>query len=202
MTARFSDLSLLCHPGATPGAQPERSAPLTSIMVSGALEAQGLLSLEYRLHGNLQRVRLPAPAGGKARSAGRRDELWHHTCLELFARAGDSPRYLEFNFSPDGAWAAYQFDDYRSGQRNLSASRCTIGLHHEAERDLVVRVSIEVPALGKKSGIARWQLGLAAVIESSTGQRSYWALSHPREQPDFHDVAGFCCVLGAGKPLP
>lgn len=195
MTARFTDLPLVCHPGTTPGTQPERSAPLTSIMVSGALDAKGLLTLDYRLHGNLQRIRMPAVAGGKARSAARRDELWRHTCLELFARAGNSPRYLEFNFSPDGHWAAYEFDAYRSGQRNLAASRCTVELQQEAERDLLVRVGIEVPAMAAGAGVATWQLGLAAVIEAGSGQHSYWALAHPRDQPDFHDAAGFCGSL-------
>ena len=196
MTARFEDLPLICHPGGAARGQPERSAPLTSIMVSGSLQADGLLALEYRLHGNLQLVCMPAPAKKAAASAPRRDQLWRHTCLELFARAADSPRYLEFNFSPDGAWAAYEFDGYRSGQCNLEASHCKIELRQEAERDLLACVSIVVPAMAASSGIAGWQVGLAAVIEANNGQHSYWALTHPREQPDFHDAAGFCGTLG------
>ena len=30
--------------------------------------------------------------------------------------------YREFNFSPSGAWAAYEFDDYRAGMRNVDGS--------------------------------------------------------------------------------
>jgi hypothetical protein len=33
---------------------------------------------------------------------------------------------------------------------------------------------------------APWRLGLAAVIEETTGRKSYWALVHPLGQPDFH----------------
>jgi len=196
MTARFEDLSLICHPGGAARGTPARSTPLTSIMVSGSLGSDGALALEYRLHGNLQLVRMPAHSGGKARGAARRDQLWRHTCLELFARSAASPRYLEFNFSPDGAWAAYEFDGYRSGQCNLEASHCKIELRQEAERDLLACVSIVVPAMAASSGIAGWQVGLAAVIEANNGQHSYWALTHPREQPDFHDAAGFCGTLG------
>lgn len=196
MTARFDDLPLICHPGGAARGQPERSAPLTSIMVSGSLQADGALALEYRLHGNLQRVRMPAHSVKAAAGAARRDELWRHTCLELFARAADTERYLEFNFAPDGAWAAYEFEGYRLGQRDLKAAHCKVELRQEAERDLLVRVSIVVPAMAASSGIAGWQVGLAAVIEANNGQHSYWALNHPREQPDFHDAAGFCGTLG------
>ncbi len=195
MTARFDDLPLICHPGGAVRGTTARSAPLTSIMVSGSLGGDGVLALEYRLHGNLQLVRMPEHSGGKARGAARRDQLWRHTCLELFARAGDSPRYLEFNFAPGGAWAAYEFEDYRRGQRDLEAGHCKIELRHEAERDLLVCASIVVPAMAAGSGIAGWQVGVAAVIEANNGQHSYWALNHPREQPDFHDASAFCGTL-------
>ena len=32
----------------------------------------------------------------------------------------------------------------------------------------------------------RWRLGLAAVIEETSGRKSYWALAHPPGKPDFH----------------
>lgn len=32
---------------------------------------------------------------------------------------------------------------------------------------------------------------VTAVVRSRAGQCGYWALSHPRETPDFHDSAGF-----------
>ncbi len=200
MTARFDDLSLVCHPGTAAGTQPERSAPLTSIMVSGSLQADGTLTLEYRLHGNPQRVRMPAQARAAAATAARCDELWRHTCLELFARAAESPRYLEFNFAPDGAWAAYSFDGYRSGQRKLDASHCRIDTRHEAERDLLVVASIKVPAMAASAAVTTWQLGVAAVIEASSGQHSYWALCHPRPEADFHDPAGFSHALKLPAP--
>ena len=31
-----------------------------------------------------------------------------------------------------------------------------------------------------------WQLGLSAVLEEADGAKSWWALAHPAEEPDFH----------------
>jgi hypothetical protein len=32
----------------------------------------------------------------------------------------------------------------------------------------------------------QWQLGLSAALEEKDGTKSYWALAHPPEKPDFH----------------
>jgi hypothetical protein len=39
------------------------------------------------------------------------------------------------------------------------------------------------------------ELGLAAVLESAAGQRSYWSVRHAAERADFHDRRGFCARL-------
>jgi hypothetical protein len=31
-----------------------------------------------------------------------------------------------------------------------------------------------------------WRIGLAAVIEGTSGHKSYWALAHPPGKADFH----------------
>jgi hypothetical protein len=36
-----------------------------------------------------------------------------------------------------------------------------------------------------------WRLGLSAIIEEASGQRSYWALAHPPGKPDFHHPDSF-----------
>jgi len=56
----------------------------------------------------------------------RCDELWRHTCCELFAApvalvaTAQGGAYREFNFSPSGDWAAYAFDSPRCGMRPLA----------------------------------------------------------------------------------
>jgi hypothetical protein len=32
----------------------------------------------------------------------------------------------------------------------------------------------------------KWELGLSAVLEEQDGIKSYWALAHSSEKPDFH----------------
>lgn len=46
---------------------------------------------------------------------------------------------------------------------------------------------------------ARWALGLSAVIEQSDGALSYWALAHPRPQPDFHHRGGWAARLSSAR---
>ena len=40
-----------------------------------------------------------------------------------------------------------------------------------------------------------WQLALTAVIEETSGVKSYWALRHPPGKPDFHHADGFVVEL-------
>ena len=40
-------------------------------------------------------------------------------------------------------------------------------------------------------------IGLTAVIETATGAKSYWALHHPAEKPDFHHRNGFIHEIGS-----
>ena len=44
------------------------------------------------------------------------------------------------------------------------------------------------------------RMNLTAVIEEQGGTKSYWALAHPAERPDFHDPACFVATLPAPKP--
>ncbi|MES2754401.1 MAG: DOMON-like domain-containing protein [Pseudomonadota bacterium] len=115
---------------------------------------------------------------------GRADGLWQHTCFEAFI-AGAGTGYLEFNFAPSGAWAAYVFDDYRAGIRNA---------------DVVPRVTWIDGKLAAQVDVATagdWQVNLSAIIEETDGTKSYWALAHPDGPPDFHDPACFVLDLPA-----
>ena len=144
------------------------------------------LQVLYRLEGDLDALRLPEPS-----EARRTDELWRHTCFEAFVRpAASETGYCEYNFSPSGAWAAYQFTGYRADMRNL-------GIRTAPEID----IRREKNALTLAGTIdARWtrpasdgalRLGVTAVIEDRSGLLSYWALKHPPGKADFHHADGF-----------
>jgi hypothetical protein len=184
----FRDVPLLAH--ARDGA-----GPVTSLSVSGTLHPSGSLTVEFQLAAELRAVRL-VPASCQPR---RRDELWRHTCFELFARHGDEPRYCEFNFSPCGDWAAYEFESYRGTPRNAAQRPIDVTVHTTGLAQIRLRARIDLrSAFANETAPldpARWRLNCAAVIESTDGSLSYWAVHHPRPQPDFHDAAGFCIVL-------
>ncbi len=180
--AEFHHLPLLPHPACGPG-------PLRALSVSGTLSAAGLLSLDYLLQGDLHRIRMPATAADPQ----RRDELWRHTCLELFARRDPEAAYLEFNFSPCGDWAAYRFDSYRQGQSCCSLQPLAIALRRLGSGQMLVQTRTPLPT----GSAGAWRLGLAAVIEADDGSLSYWAVRHVGAQPDFHAAAGFSLSVSA-----
>jgi hypothetical protein len=149
------------------------------------------LKLHYRLAGTIADLQLPEPAGAE-----RTDGLWRHTCFELFLRADAAPPYLEFNLSPSTRWAAYRFTGYREG-RTDAPDALRPGIRFVAGGE---GLALEAVIEGLPPAEC-WQLGLAAVIEGKSGDKSYWALAHPPGVPDFHHETCFALQLpAAGDP--
>ncbi|WP_343520446.1 DOMON-like domain-containing protein [Sphingomonas sp.] len=126
-------------------------------------------------------------------SPGRADGLWQRTCCELFLKPTGGDGYFEFNLSPSGQWAAYAFDGYRAGMRDLDLP---VDPHIELERQgavFVLEATVDLAAIPA----GRRTLALAAVIEEADGTKSYWALAHPPGKPDFHHPDGFALELPA-----
>ena len=130
----------------------------------------------FEVRGGVSKIVWPATGLG-----GRADGLWRTTCFEAFLQGEDA--YWEFNFSPAGQWASYRFDGYRSGGREAvevaSPSRLVL---EDAYAE--IEATFERPAGGSR-------LGLSAVIEGIDGTKSYWALAHPSDKPDFHHPDSF-----------
>ncbi len=148
-----------------------------ALTVDYALGPLGL-ALNYRFRGDPAAVRLPA-----RQAAGPADGLWRHTCCEAFAAAAGAPAYREFNFSPSGQWAAYRFSDYR--QRDAAAPAGELAAPTVALRADGFDLCATIPAALLPAG-RRLQIGLSAVIEQADGGKTYWALAHGGEHPDFH----------------
>ncbi len=144
--------------------------------------------LHYRVTGNVAALRIPAPAAPQ-----RTDELWRHTCCELFIAVPGVPGYCEFNFAPSGQWAAYQFDGYRTGMRPLALPSpditCTVS---PSQLDVHVTVMLDSVLLRSTTELS---CALSAVIEETAGTRSFWALEHGAPQPDFHHPQSFAVLL-------
>lgn len=144
------------------------------------------LTVRWKIDGS-SKIIFP-PFAGK----GRADNLWQATCFELFLQPVGEEGYLEFNLSPSERWAAYDFDRYREGMRDRPLPRqpdCTI-----RKATAMAIFDAAIPRAGLPE--LPWRLGLAAVIEEEGGAKSYWALGHHRERPDFHDPACFALTLG------
>ena len=152
----------------------------TRVEVDVARPRPGSLLLSYVVTGKIGELRLPPVA-----AAARTDELWRHTCFEAFVRTSGAP-YYEFNFAPSTQWAAYRFSGYRSGMRvatEIGAPRIEL---RSAPECYTLQASLELDRLSDLPRDAAWRLGLAAVIEETSGRKSYWALAHPPGKPDFH----------------
>ena len=159
------------------------TGPLTAIEVD--VERDGArLGLRFRARGRIGEVVWPASA-----SSSRRDELWKHTCFELFLAMGEGG-YVEFNFSPSTEWAAYRFIGYRDGADQPAVAAPVITTR-TADDVFELCASIYLDdALGFHS-----RMGLSAVIEDAHGGKTYWALAHAPGKPDFHHPDAFASEL-------
>lgn len=155
-----------------------------------ALEAElarrgGHLHLAFRVSGAsaLKTPPTTAPA--------RRDGLWRTTCFEAFIRPDAGAVYYEFNMAPSGDWAAYRFDAYRRGMADAGVGAPRIDWRIDGRAGLMTAL-LDLEALSPSPSA---RLGLSAVLESMAGEKSFWALAHPADKPDFHRADGFIARL-------
>jgi hypothetical protein len=160
-----------------------RPAPAgRAVQVEAARRDDGL-HLLYTVDGGTGGLAIPASA-----APDRADGLWQTTCLELFVR-DDAGAYREFNFSPSTQWAAYHFTGRREGMTALPMQHPPHIMVRRTRETLVIAVT--VPILLAQPTI----IGLTAVIAEESGAKSFWALAHGGDVPDFHDPAGFVATI-------
>jgi len=207
--ARGGGVALVEHPDT-----PARA--VSGVVCTHVWRNPGEWRFDFHVDAPAGALRLPAPT-----APDRTDGLWYHTCFELFLLDPLDGAYLEFNFSPSGQWAAYQFDGYRAGMRELDVSAPSIlgsgpahaaagiaarlralGLDEETIRKFAAAAPpMPAPATGfSLSAICEhpglWReiavrAAISAVIEEADGTKSYWALAHPPGKPDFHHADCF-----------
>lgn len=158
--------------------------------------ADGGLQIDYAIHGLNLDLRVPTP-----HAPAPADALWRTTCCELFVGPAGQSDYREFNFSPSGQWAVYDFLDYR--ERKPGSPDChSPALQFERGEDLL-KLSARLPHTSlppvAKHGTLR--IALSVVLEANDGSLGYWALAHAAGKPDFHR-AGFMLCLGTDGLRP
>jgi hypothetical protein len=165
------------------------SRAISSISVE-AEEGNGSLNLTYHVAGAIDAVLWPLPGAG-----GHADGLWEHSCFEAFVGRAGEAGYTELNLATSGQWAVYAFDGYRAGMTAIEGPAVALSVSFDPEM-VRLSASIDLPIL---SHGREWELGLSAIIEAKDGTKSYWALSHPPGQPDFHNRDCFTALLAAPK---
>lgn len=181
---------LIFHPAsAVHPAHSAATAAVERIDIEVFVAPDGRAGLLFSVRAPLGSLRVPASSAPKFT-----DGLWHHTCGELFVAQAGEPGYREYNFSPSGEWAAYDFSDYRkprlTGSADFTAPAPEISVK---QGDAGFFLCVDLPP-GTIVHAASLQLAVTMVLEASDGHLSYWALSHPAAQPDFHHRDGFCTV--------
>jgi len=138
------------------------------------------LWLRFTITNDPDGVKWPAAA-----APGRADDLWRHTCCEVFVATDDG--YVEYNLSPSGRWASYRFDAPRAGMRDADEAAVVLGVEGAFDQ-MALEARLELPHGARR-------LGLSCVIEHRDGAFSYWALAHPSAKPDFHHPDSFLLEL-------
>ena len=132
---------------------------------------------EFRLDGRIGAIALPAPGPSI-----RTDNLWQTTCFEIFWQPLGGTSYREFNLSPSGRWAAYDFDSFREGMRDAPVDAIALACSHgEGELVLKATIAADLPAPA--------QVALNAIVDHGDGNLQFWALAFPPGRPEFHSEA-------------
>ncbi len=159
----------------------QTQALLPNVELNGKIDRQNeLLSIEYQLQGNLDEISIDP----HALMPSRKFELWTATCFEFFIAIPGNSDYWEFNLAPSGDWNVFHLDNYRQGLQNELAF---IDLPFEIDRQansLLLTLTFD---LSKIVPVERsLEISVTTVIKSQQHEMSYWALTHPGTEADFH----------------
>jgi len=172
--------------------QPLRRHPDSRCLAAERIEVEiarpgaDILALSYIVTGRIGEIRM-SPVAALVRS----DKLWQNTCFEAFVGASSRAGYYEFNFAPSTQWAAYRFNGYRSGM-SVADEIGTPSIEVRSQPGCyTLQASLDLDRLSSLPRGEPWHLGLSALVEDTSGRKSYWALAHPPGKPDFHHAGAF-----------
>lgn len=175
-------LNLIPHPATPPGLREMKV--WASVDHAASLSAVATTNIWFGIGAPADRFVI-----SESDEPSRANELWKTTCFEAFLRALGQEAYREWNFAPSGDWAAYDFSGYREGMTPAEVDTPPYVRMEDNFTWWALGAAIAVPA------DTNWELGLSAVLEEKDGTKSYWALAHSGEKPDFHAPGCFAAHL-------
>ena len=153
------------------------------------------INSSFTLTGNIKNILLPPLSPHPERMGG----LWESTCFEIFLKNTETDFYLEFNLAPSGNWNCFSFNGYRAGMREYEDLKDISISFSQNETQLKLDATIEL----NDSNYFRIEdfksqeikASLCAVIENNSFEKSFWAIKHHTNKPDFHLSDNFTIPL-------
>ena len=160
------------------------------IQITGTISRQyDKLKIEYIFSGDLSEIIIP-PSNKAPR---RKYDLWDRTCGEFFLGLKDSTKYWEFNLAPTKDWNVFRLPNYR---QDIAEEMAFASLPFTVlQQDNSWQLSLEVDLSKIISAEQKLEVGITCVVEDKNKQLSYWALTHPASEADFHHRDSFMIKL-------
>jgi hypothetical protein len=152
----------------------------------------GVLKVAFELTGDLEKVLTSSPQEIPARVIG----LWESTCFEMFIKNKNSEEYFEFNCSSANNWNVFYFQKQKAALKEFLpiASLASSSVQNKGSLRVSFWIDLErFPTSFWKDG--QMNLGLTTVLESDSGELSYWALRHIDTRANFHMEKSFIYQL-------
>ncbi len=170
---------------------PARVSAVGMLLATMYATPDGTAVFEFKLEDTaLDGLRIPP-----AVKPGPADELWKHTCFEVFIGIKGEPAYREFNFSPSGQWAAYDFRAERERKHDFRLAAVPQLRFERNDKEAWLQACLPAGALPTAAPGTEFELNLTAVIERADGELEYWAVQHSPGEPDFHARDSFVLMF-------
>lgn len=154
-------------------------------------EVNKFLIVNYYFLGDYQQINFNDNLLFQNTLQNRQDNLWQHTCCELFIKNNLSNYYREFNFSFTGAWACCDFVDYRKvaeiSKPNFNDFP-VIKIIANKNNNKILNVKIPLAILLNADNFENMNLHFCAVVKELTNNNLYYyADKHlNNNKADFH----------------
>lgn len=135
----------------------------------------GALDFEFRVIGPINELEIPKFSAEST----FKDRLWTGTCFEIFLKRADLDSYQEWNFSPSGDWAFYEFLKYRThSQKAVKLPSLAPGKFQASAISFIYKNRIPLQEADS--------FHPCVILKKKDGSLLFWASEIQVSKPDFH----------------